>query len=65
MLKNKKTDGQGEIIDEIRKARAEIWKEYKGNMKKFHADARKYAKKHGLKYAVPTKKTKKELDEAA
>lgn len=65
MAKKNKEYDQGEIIAEIRSTRAALWKEYKGDMKKLSEDAKKIAKKYGLKYAVPPKKTKKELDEAA
>ena len=58
-MAQKKNESQGEIIDEIRKARAELWREYNGDMKKLHADARITAKKLGMKYASPPKRRKK------
>lgn len=61
-MTKKKTDSQGEIIDEVRKARAQLWHKYHGNMKKLHEDGRKHAKELGMKYGVPKKKTD---DEAA
>ena len=64
-MAKKKIDSQGEIIDEIRKARAELWREYHGDMKKLHADARKTAKRLGMRYAAPPKRRKKDNDEAA
>ena len=64
-MAKKKTDSQGEIIDEIRKARADIWREYRGNMKKFHADSRKMAEKLGIHYVTPPKRRKKNEGEDA
>ncbi len=55
MAKKKKDSSQGEIIDELRKSRAELWREYHGDMKKLHADARKTAKELGMRYATPPK----------
>ena len=55
-MAKKKIDSQGEIIDEVRKARAQLWRHYRGNMKKLHADARRTAKQLGMKYGTPKKK---------
>ncbi|MGK5083956.1 hypothetical protein WDW37_11705 [Bdellovibrionota bacterium FG-1] len=64
-MTKKKTDSQGAIIDELRKARAELWREYHGDMKKLHVDARKTAKTLGMRYAAPPKRRKKDNGEAA
>ena len=58
----KKGDSQGEIIDEVRKARAVLWHRYHGDMKKLHRESQKKVKELGMKYGVPKKKNN---DEAA
>ena len=55
MLKHKIV-GQGEIIDKIRKVRADLWREYKGNMQKLHENSRKLVKQLGMRYGAPKKK---------
>ena len=61
-MAKKKADSQGEIIDEVRMARAQLWRKYRGNMNKLHEDTRKRVKQLGMKYGTPKKKTD---DEAA
>ena len=61
-MTKKKSDSQGEIIDEVRKARAQLWRQYRGNMKKLHEESRKSVKQLGMKYSTPKSKTD---DEAA
>ena len=64
MSKAKKVkSGQGEIIDEIRKHRSDLWSEYKGDMKSFLKTSKKIAEKYGMKYSSP-KKDKKQEDAA-
>ena len=55
-----KLDSQGEIIDEVRRARGELWQKYRGDMRKLHLDSRQIAKKLGMKYATPKKKKEKD-----
>ncbi|MGK5088570.1 hypothetical protein WDW86_13510 [Bdellovibrionota bacterium FG-2] len=62
-MARKKLDSQGEIIDELRKSRAELWREYHGDMKKLHADARKTAKKLGMRYATPPRSRDRTKDD--
>ena len=61
-MAKKKADSQGEIIDEVRRARVQVGREFRLNPNRFLARAKKLAKKYGLKYATPKKKTH---DEAA
>lgn len=61
-MEKKKVDSQGEIIDEVRKARTKLWCKYRGNMKTLHEATRKIAKQYGMKYGTPKKKI---IDEAA
>ncbi len=56
-MAKKKEDSQGEIVDEVRRARAHLWRKYRGNMKKLHEDSRKRVKQLGMKYGTPKKKT--------
>jgi hypothetical protein len=58
----KRMESQGEIIDELRKVRAEVWVEYKRNPKQFVSETRKIIKKLGMRYGTPKKKG---LDEAS
>lgn len=62
--RKKQIDSQGEIIDEVRKARAQLWRQYRGNMKKLHEDSRKRVKELGMHYGTPKKKTNND-EEAA
>ena len=64
-MAKKKKNSQGKIINEIRKVRAELWREYHGDMTKLHADARQTAKQLGMRYAAPPVRRKKEKDEDA
>ena len=61
-MAKKKVDSQGEIIDEVRRARARVGREFRANPKRFLANAKKVARKYGMKYGTPKKKTD---DEAA
>jgi hypothetical protein len=63
-MANKKTESQGDIIDEIRRSRTRIGREFRDNQKQFLEDAKKIAKKYGMKYGTPKKK-KDNQDEAA
>lgn len=55
-MAKKKIDSQGEIIDEVRKARVELWRRYRGNMRKLHKDTQKRVKELGMRYGTPKKK---------
>ncbi len=62
-MTKKNKDSQGEIIDEVRAARAEVLKDFKEDPKHFEEKAKKAAKKLKLKYGTP--KHKKLEDDAA
>jgi len=64
-MAKKKTESQGEIIDEVRRTRAQLWRHYRGDMKKLHADARKTAKQLGMRYSIPPKRQDKGRDDEA
>ena len=59
-MKKKKISSQGEIIDQVRRVRLKVWKEYSSNRKKFDYETRKIINQLGLKYRTPgsTKKKK-------
>jgi hypothetical protein len=63
-MAKKKVDSQGEIIDEVRKARAQVGREFRANPKLFLEKAKKRAKELGMRYASPRKSKKKEDDAA-
>jgi len=63
-MASKKNESQGEIIDEIRRSRARIGREFRDHQKQFLDDAKKIAKKYGMKYGTPKKK-KDDQNEAA
>lgn len=54
--KKKREESQGEIIDEIRKVRAQVGREFKSNPKQFFADSQKLMKKLGVRYGTPKKR---------
>lgn len=59
-MAKKKMDSQGEIIDEVRRARVRVGREFRANEKQFLDHAKKLAKKYGMKYGTPKKKTTNE-----
>ena len=65
MAKKKKESSQGEIIDELRKVRAQVWREYETNPKRFFADSRKIMKRLGIRYATPRKRRSGSEEDAA
>jgi len=58
-MPKKKVESQGQIIDETRKARKEVWLEFKADEARFLKKTKDLVKKYGLQYATPTKKRKK------
>lgn len=58
-MAKKKIDSQGEIIEEVRNARAQIRLEFKANRKRFFDESRKLAKQLGMQYGTPKKRKKK------
>ena len=61
-MAKRKTDSQGEIIDEIRRVRTRVGREFRADPKRFLENTKKLARKYGMKYGVPKKKID---DEAA
>jgi hypothetical protein len=64
-MTKKKKDSQGEIIDEVRKARKAVWLEFKADEKKFFQKTRELAKVYGMHYATPPKRRKRSEGEDA
>ena len=62
-MTKKNNDSQGEIIDEVRAARAKVLKDFKEDPKHFEEKTKRTAKKLKLKYGTP--KHKKHEDDAA
>lgn len=60
-MAKKKMNSQGEIIDEVRRARAQVGREFKTNRKKFFEKARKSAQELGMHYGIPRKRKKKDV----
>ena len=65
MAKKKKIESQGEIIDELRKARAQVWREYTTNPKGFFAESKKRMKQLGIRYVTPKKRRSGNEEDAA
>jgi DNA-directed RNA polymerase specialized sigma subunit len=59
-MAKKKIDFQGEIIDEVRKARVQVGREFKANRKRFFDESKKLAKELGMHYGTPRKRKKKD-----
>jgi len=60
-MAKKKMDSQGEIIGEVRRARAQVGREFKANRKKFFERARRSAQELGMHYGTPRKRKKKNV----
>lgn len=63
--KKKKEESQGEIIDELRKVRAQIGRKFKSNPKQFFSDSQKLMKKLGIRYGTPKKRRTGNDEDAA
>lgn len=57
-MAKKKIESQGEIIDEVRKIRAQVGREFRSNRKLFFKKAQKHAQELGMQYGSPRKAKK-------